>query len=179
MPVSPYGAHKRLQQLPQPLQTVPSSWPEQFDAAVGGCPQLPSVWPSAISQRDEQHSASREQTSPVWAQNEEARLQRPASHSCEQHWLLSLHSLPAVLQLVLSGTQLFWSQLPLQHSPSTAHVAPSETQLELEHVPARQLSEQHSVELAQLAPSSEHWLRLELQVWLCASHSPEQQSVAV
>jgi hypothetical protein len=89
------------------LQIVPSTWPEQFEAAVGGAAQLPSCWPAAISQTEEQHSESCEHTSPICTQNDEARLQWPALHSCEQHCPLSLHSLPAVLQLVLSAVQVF------------------------------------------------------------------------
>jgi len=67
--VSPKGAHSLLQQLPQPLQIVPSTWPAQFDAPVAGSPQMPSL-PSTALQLPEQQSPARLHTSPVCAQNE-------------------------------------------------------------------------------------------------------------
>lgn len=102
----PYGAHKRLQQPPQPLQIVPSTWPEQFDAPVAGSPHVPSP-PSCALQLPEQQSPARLQTSPVCEQNELLMLHTPSLHSCEQHCSLLSHALPLVRHVVLSGTHLF------------------------------------------------------------------------
>jgi hypothetical protein len=127
---------------------------------------------------DEQHSPSRLHTSPVCTQNDAPRLQWPSSQSCEQHSLLLPHSLPLVLQLVFSGLHLPASQFPPQHSASTAQLAPSDMQVESEHCPEMQPSEQHSVEVVQLAAAGEHCATVELQLCVCASHKPEQQSFA-
>jgi hypothetical protein len=52
----------------------------------------------------------------------------------------------------------------------------SETQVELEHVPWLQLSEQHSVEALQASAACVHCATDEVQVMLPASQRPEQQS---
>jgi hypothetical protein len=83
-PVSPYGAHSRLQQLPQPLQTVPSTPPEQLLAPVAGSAQMPMP-PLAAVQLPEQQSPARLHTSPVCEQNELASLHAPSLQSLEQH----------------------------------------------------------------------------------------------
>jgi hypothetical protein len=82
--VSPKGAHRRLQQLPQPSQIVPSTPPSQFDAPVAGVLQMPMP-PSAAEQLPLQQSPARLHTSPVCAQNELPSLHTPSLHSLEQH----------------------------------------------------------------------------------------------
>lgn len=51
-------------------------------------------------------------------------------------------------------------------------------QVESEHWPEMQASEQHSVAPAQLEPAGEHWTVELLQVFVALSHTPEQQSDA-
>lgn len=63
-PEEPCGAHKRLQQSPQPLQTVPST-PEQKVEPEGGVAHVPTDAPLAIVHCPEQQSGSFEQMSPV------------------------------------------------------------------------------------------------------------------
>jgi hypothetical protein len=104
--VSPYGAHRRLQQLPQPLQITPSTLPEQFDAPSTGAPHVPKP-PSFALHAPEQQSPARLHTSPVCEQNELLMLHTPSLHSCEQHWSLLSHGLPLVRHVVFSGTHLF------------------------------------------------------------------------
>jgi hypothetical protein len=85
-------------------------------------------------------------------------------------------ALPLVRQVVFNGTHLFWSQVPLQHSPLFAQVPSSDTQVEAEQAPPTQLSEQHSVELTHASSGCVHCTADELQVIDVASHTPEQQS---
>jgi hypothetical protein len=92
---------------------------------------------------------------------------------------LSLHSLPLVLQLVLSALHVPPLQCPPQHSASTAQLVPSDMQVESEQWLAMQPSEQHSVAIVQLAAAGEHCAVDELQLCVCASHKPEQQSLAL
>lgn len=82
--MSPNGAHKRLQQLPQPLQTVPSTPSLQYVAPTTGVLQIPTP-PLAAEQLPLQQSPSRLHTSPVCAQNELLSLHTPPLHSLEQH----------------------------------------------------------------------------------------------
>lgn len=177
-PLDPNGAHKRLQQLPQPLQTVPSTSPEQLDEPVAGTPQTPRP-PLAAEQVPEQQSPARLHTSPVWAQNELLSWHTPPLHSCEQHWPFASQALPLVRQVVFNARHLPSSHLPLQHSPSAAQVASSDTHVEAAHWPAKQLSEQHSVELAHASPAALHCENDELHVIVLLSHTPEQQSAPV
>jgi hypothetical protein len=155
---------------------VPSTWPAQFDAPVTGKPHVPSL-PSPALQLPEQQSPGRLHTSPVCAQNELAIWQTPSLHSFEQHCSLLSQALPLVRQVALSATHWPSAQVPLQHSASLAHVPSSETQLEAEHSPLKQLSEQHSVEVVQASPACEHWAIEELQVFVALSQMPEQQSL--
>jgi len=67
--------------------------------------------------------------------------------------------------------------VPLQHSPSLAQLAWSETHVDAEHSPPRQLSEQHSVALTQRSPGAVHCAIEELHFMLLASQMPEQQSL--
>ena len=121
MPLSPNGAHSRLQQLPQPLQTVPSSSPEQLDEPLGGRLQVPMP-PSAAEQLPEQHSLPRLHTSPLWTQKELLNWQAPSRQSFEQHWSLLSQALPLVRHVVFSAAQLPSLHRPLQHSESTAQL---------------------------------------------------------
>jgi hypothetical protein len=67
IPVGPYGSQSRLQHPPQPLQSMPSTWP-QLAGVAGGAPQVPSVAPAALSQMRVQHSVSFVHASPGWVQ---------------------------------------------------------------------------------------------------------------
>jgi hypothetical protein len=62
-PVEPWGAHRLLQQSPQPLHTAPGT-PLQFAGPSGGDPQVPTAAPSWTSQMPEQQSPPRLQMSP-------------------------------------------------------------------------------------------------------------------
>ena len=104
-PLSPNGAHSRLQQLPQPLQTVPSRSPAQLDEPVGGRLQVPMP-PLDAEQLPEQQSASRLQTSPLCTQNELFNWQLPSRHDFEQHWSLVSQLFPLVRQVAFSASQL-------------------------------------------------------------------------
>src|SRR5260221_7967897 len=64
MPAGP-GAHKRLQQSPQPVQSTPSTL-VQYEGPAGGGAQVPTVFPVAIVQSAAQQSLSCAQLSPGW-----------------------------------------------------------------------------------------------------------------
>jgi hypothetical protein len=64
-PVTPNGAQRRLQQLPQSVHTVPSTPPLQNDGPLGGAPHVPIIAPLAMVHVPPQQSAAFEQTSPV------------------------------------------------------------------------------------------------------------------
>src|SRR5450432_1342558 len=99
-PDVPYGAHRRLQQSPHPVHTVPSTPPLQKVAPAGGAPHTPRVWPAEIVHTPPQQSAAWAHTSSFWMQNEDAIEQRPLAQSCEQHSELWPHVLPDVLHVL-------------------------------------------------------------------------------
>jgi hypothetical protein len=61
-PLGP-GAQRRLQQLLQPSQTIPSTPPQKL-GPVGGAAHVPTVAPLALVHVEVQQSWSREQMSP-------------------------------------------------------------------------------------------------------------------
>ncbi len=93
------GAHNRLQQSPQPLQSMPSTL-SQYDGPFGGAAQVPSEAPSTIAQLPVQQSSSWPHTSPGWMQYDALSLQcLLSSQRPEQQSAFWLHSLPLVRQL--------------------------------------------------------------------------------
>jgi hypothetical protein len=85
-PVGPYGAHKRLQHVPQPLQYSPSTPPVQRVAPGFGALHVPSVAPAALVQMPPQQSLPRTHASPDWMQYDPPRAQWPSlPQRCEQH----------------------------------------------------------------------------------------------
>jgi hypothetical protein len=115
-------------------------------------------------------------TSPVWMQNEAPSLQVPASHKLEQHWVLSVHGLPAVWQAALSGLHRPALQLPPQQEAESTHAWLSPIHALALQRPAVQESEQHSVDEAQPPPVAVHLLIEATQVLVEGSQIPEQQS---
>jgi hypothetical protein len=94
----------------------------------------------------------------------------------EQQSALPAQSLPAVLQLPLSGVQvLSVPQVPLQQASSAVHAFPSDTHWSTEHFPPTQLSEQQSVPAAQTSPEAAQVVVVETQPDF-GSQTPEQQS---
>jgi hypothetical protein len=81
---------------------------------------VPKV-PAPFWQSPEQQVSLSLHTSPVWIQKEEPSLQKPAWHSFEQHWVLSVQGLPAVLQAGLSGRHWPLAQLPPQQAAESTH----------------------------------------------------------
>jgi hypothetical protein len=79
----------------------------------------------------------------------------PLLQNWEQQSPAAVHGLPAVRQVVLSGTHTPAAQLPLQQAAESLHAWASATQDE-PHVPALQLREQHSVDTAQGPPAALH-----------------------
>src|SRR5262249_4701037 len=154
-PVGPYGAHRRLQQLLQPSQTMPSTPSLQYVAPDGGAAHVPNVLPWAMLQMPPQQSPGFEQASPVWTQNDDASAHRPSLQSFEQHWPWSVRVLPAVWQVVLSGTNMpFAPQSPLQHELELVHAPVSGVHAVPEHLPLSQLSEQQDVLDKQAPPAA-------------------------
>src|SRR5689334_21854765 len=94
--------------------------------------------------------------SPCWMQKDAPSEQLPSLHRLEQHWLLSPHVLPAVLQLVLSALQLPLTQECPQHSLSLLQLAPSETHvLAVPHFPSEPHCKlQQSVAAMQAVPGA-------------------------
>jgi hypothetical protein len=118
-------------------------------------------------------------TSPVWMQNDDPSLHTPPLHRLEQHWLLSVHGLPAVRQAVLSGWHAPPVQLPPQQEAESAHAWPSAMHaLALQRLPAQSM-EQHSVDATQPPPVTVHLLIEAAQVALAGSQIPEQHSAPV
>src|SRR5262245_24201024 len=105
-PVSAYGAQRRLQHCPQPLQNVPSTAPLQRVPPGFGTSHVPSVAPAAMLQIPPQQSPPCTQASPVWMQYEPPSEQVPPLQRCEQHWSLVEHWLPAVLHVGFSGVHV-------------------------------------------------------------------------
>jgi hypothetical protein len=101
----------------------------------------------------------------------------PESHSPEQQSALESQSLPAVLQLSLSATQVLSApQSPLQQASLLVQALPSDTHWSEAHLPPLQLSEQQSVPTAQESPELAQLVVLETQP-VFGSQSPEQHSV--
>ena len=109
-------------------------------------------------------------------QNEAPSLQVPASHRLEQHWVLSVHGLPAVWQALLSGWHKPALQLPPQQDAESMQARLSARHALALQRPALQASEQHSVDDAQAPPVVVHLLMEATQVADAGSQSPEQQS---
>ena len=127
-PVRAQGPQFLLQQLPQPLQSVPSC--AQLPVpVVARSWQIPSVAPLEIAHEPPQQSVSRAQASPGWMQNEAPSAQVPPAHRPEQQSLAPLHGFPAVLQMAFSAWQVPPEQLPLQQAPEDEQVAPSAVQV--------------------------------------------------
>lgn len=80
-----------------------------------GCVQVPRVAPLLFVQMPAQQSVSLAQASSVCVQKETLPLHVPLLQIPEQQSPLPPQELPAVLQLVLSGTQAEFVHLPLQH----------------------------------------------------------------
>ena len=95
---------------------------------------------------------------------------------CEQHSPSEAQVFPALWQAVVRGAHLPLVQVPLQHAAFDVHARLSETHAVVLHFPPEQLSVQHSVELAQLAPPGAQVVVLAAQVCDLLSHSVEQQS---
>jgi hypothetical protein len=178
MPAGP-GAHKRLQQSPQPVQSTPSTL-VQYEGPFGGSAQVPTVFPVAIVQSAAQQSLSCAQLSPGWVQKEAVSAQcLVPSHNPEQQSPLAAHVLPAVEQLVLSGVHVLpVPQVPLQHSSLLVQALVSETHWADEHFPPTQLKEQQSVPAVQSPAAAAHVVSGATQP-LVGSQIPEQQSVPV
>jgi hypothetical protein len=85
-PVGPYGAHRRLQHVPQPLQNDPSTAPLQRVLPGAGTLHVPSVAPAAMLQIPPQQSPPCTHASPVWMQYDPPSAQCPSlPQRCEQH----------------------------------------------------------------------------------------------
>jgi hypothetical protein len=178
--VGPKGAQRRLQQSLQVPQREPSTpRPLQFDAPLGGSPQVPTVAPVAMSQVPVQHSSARVQMSPCCVQKEECRAHFPFVQRPEQQSSLFPQVLPAVLHPVFSATQEPLTQLLLQHCAAPVQVAPSETQALAEHAPFTQLTLQQSPGAAQDVPAGLHFPMLDVQVFVDGSQMLEQHAAPV
>jgi hypothetical protein len=175
-PVGPYGAQRRLQQSPHPLQTFPSTPSWQYVEPAGAAAQVPTVLPLGTSQIEEQQSCAFVQMSPCWTQKEAPSWHFPPRHRFEQQFELAVQSLPAVLQEVFNAAHLPPVQVPLQQLPLVVQAAPSLTQAADAQVPDTQLRVQHSVGALQAAPGAAHAPTLAAQVFVAASHTCEQQS---
>jgi hypothetical protein len=127
----------RLQQSPQPAQTTPS-WRQVPAPVVWTSWHTPSVAPCALAHQPPQQSASREQASPGWIQNDAPSTQLPFEQRPEQQAVVAAPSaaadvpatqgFPAVRQAVLSAWQCPPEQLWLQHSVGVVHGWLSATQ---------------------------------------------------
>jgi hypothetical protein len=178
-PEVPYGAHKRLQQSPHPVHTVPSTPPLQKVAPAGGAPQTPRVPPAEIVHTPPQQSAACAHTSSSWTQNDDAIEQCPPVQSCEQHSELCAHEFPDVLHVVASALQVPASQAPLQHSALETHATPSEVHACAVHCPPSHEREQQSRAVAQGAPEASQFVGApERQVSVRGSQRSEQQSTS-
>ena len=142
----------------------------------GGSAQVPSVLPVNFWHSPEQQLSLSLHTSPVWMQNEEPSLHTPPAQSCEQHCVLAVQGLPAVLQEVLSGRHKPTLQLPLQQAAESTQAWPSAVQVPAPQRPPTQASEQHSVAARQGPPVAVQVLIEATQVALAGSQSPEQHS---
>ena len=103
----------------------------------------------------------------------------PPVHSREQHSVLALQGLPAVLQLpATAGPHIPLVHWPLQHSPAPPHACPSALQAAA-HLPPAQDRLQQSVPTLQLVPSGLQTAMDDLQVMVVGSQMPEQQPMLV
>lgn len=144
----------------------------------------PSVAPDCFLQIPVQHSVSAPQASPVWAQNEGFAAQLPFWQRCEQHCVLSLQLLPAVLHAEFNGAQTpapasFVLQMPLQHSLPFEQAWLSLTQSEEPQLPPSHTSVQHSVGEEHDAPATLHSPGGFAHAWSVGSQNAVQQSPLV
>jgi hypothetical protein len=172
--VGPYGAQRRLQQPLQSPHTTPSTPSLQYVEPPGGAEQVPNVLPAAMLQMPPQQSPGLEHTSPGWMQNDDASAQVFPLQSLEQHWPLSVHALPAVLQVVLRAAHMPPTQSPLQQELALVQAWPSDVQVPAPHLPLLQLSEQQSVLFMHAPSAATHLPRVEPQTWFVGSQLPEQ-----
>jgi hypothetical protein len=87
---------------------------------------VPRLAPVAFTHDPPQQSPSAVQASPSWTQKEGLASQTPFVQSFEQHSVPIVHGLPLVLQLALSGVQVFAppsaaAHAPPQHCESVVH----------------------------------------------------------
>jgi hypothetical protein len=175
--VGPKGAQRRLQQSLQVPQREPSTpRPLQFEAPVGGSPQVPTVAPAAMSQVPVQHSSALVQMSPCWVQKDEWSAHVPFVQRPEQQSVLFPQVLPAVLHPVFSAAHDPFTQLLLQHWALPVQVAPSETQAFAEQAPFTQLTLQQSPGAAHDVPAGLHLPMFAVQVSVDGSQMLEQQA---
>ena len=177
-PDGPKGAHRRLQQSPQPPHTTPST-PVQNAEPLGGISHVPSVLPGAIVQPPVQQSCGREHTSPGWMQKDTPKEHLPPTQVFEQHCpaVAAVHSLPEVSQVAFSGAHTPPAHVPPQHWPSALHLAPSVMQAAAVHFLFSQRRLQQSVAAEQGSLVTAQVVRTEAQVLLLVSQTPEQQSL--
>jgi hypothetical protein len=100
-----------------------------------------------------QQSRSLAQASPSCLQNEGV-AQRPWKQYWEQHSEPTVHGLPVVLHVTLSGAQVPFVHCPPQHSALAVHVWPSAVHAVALHFPVTQLPVQQSVPAAHVAPAT-------------------------
>ncbi len=81
-------------------------------------------------------------------------MHAPPLQFVEQQSELRVHAFPSVVQVPPASRAQWWvpSQVPVQQSVFAAQAAPVVVHF-VEHVPATQENEQHSVESVQLLPS--------------------------
>jgi hypothetical protein len=154
------GAQDRLQHSP-PHDGMPPSVtpPAQAKPATvhvvapgaPGWPQVPKLAPADLLQSPPQHSEWTAQTSPVCPQKDPL-AHTPPRQSLEQQSSLVAHALPVVRQLGFKGAQAPPVQVPLQHCAELAQAWVSEMHCEPPHVPASQMSVQHSWGLVHALP---------------------------
>ena len=102
----------------------------------------------------------------------------PPLQPCEQHSLLLVHGLPAVLQATFSAWQVPFWQWPEQHELALVHAWVSAMQAAAwAHLPFEQDRLQHSIEVVQAYPAGRHCERDDRQVLLVGSQVPVQQSL--
>ena len=132
--------------------------PEGVQPGVPGATatlHTPSAAPVVLVQRPPQHSVSVAQTSASCLQNDGAE-QIPLAQYCEQQSPFAAQVLPEVLQDLLSGVQVPFAHCPPQHWSFDAHANPSEMHNDALHAPFTQLTLQQSVPTAHVAPDCLH-----------------------
>jgi hypothetical protein len=96
----------------------------------------------------------------------------------EQHWLSLPHELPSVLQLALSGVQVWLlPHAPPQQSALLVHAPLSDTHWVPEHTLPTQLTEQQSVGAPHDVPAEPHVVGFAVQAPVIVSQMPEQHSL--